>query len=67
MEEVAVSFVGTDERAQVAPVLLASRIIVLVGVRQTGKAKPCVGDLDAGILGREELQRLAGPSSLGGF
>ena len=67
MEEVAVSFVGTDERVQVAPVFLSSRIIVLVGARQTGKVKPCVGDSDAGILGGEELQRLAGPSSLGGF
>jgi hypothetical protein len=63
VEEVAVGFAATDERVQVAPVFSSSRIIGLVGARQTGKVEPCVGDSDAGMLGREDLLRLAGPSS----
>ena len=63
MEEVDVSFVATDERVQVAPVFLASGIIDSIGAQQVGKVEPCVGDLDAGRLGGEELLRLAGPSS----
>ena len=63
MEEVAVSSVATDERVQVAPVLLSSGIMNLLGARQVGKVEACVVDSDAGILGGEELLRPVGPSS----
>ena len=63
MVEVAVSFVTTDERVQVATVFLSSGIMDPVGARQVGKVEPCAGDSDAGILGGEELLRPAGPSS----
>jgi hypothetical protein len=63
VEEVAVGLVAMDEGVRVAPPFSSSRIIGLVGARQMGKVEPCVGDSDAGMLGREELLRLAGPSS----
>ena len=63
MEEVAVSFVATDESVQVAPVFLASGIMDSIGAQQVGEVEPCVGDSDAGRLGGEELLHPAGPSS----
>jgi hypothetical protein len=65
VEEVAVGLVAMDEGVRVAPAFSSSRIIGLVGARQTGKVELCAGDSDAGMLGGGHLRPVV-PSSWGG-